>query len=284
MGLSRRSFLASLGWVLAPVGSAAAPARPRPSVMLAGDAAPGMDPRGWLVSEKLDGVRALWDGRQLRTRSGLAIAAPPWVTRGLPALALDGELWLGRGQFQAVSGQVRRLQPDPAAWRALRYMVFDLPGAMGPFADRAARLRQIVRAADTPSLAAVPQYTLADARALQQRLDAVLQAGGEGLMLHRADALWTPGRSDALRKLKPLLDAEAVVIGHEPGQGRHAGRLGALRVQAADGRVFRLGTGLRDAERDHPPAIGQTVTYSYRGLTGSGLPRFASFVRMRTDL
>lgn len=281
MGLSRRSFFASLGAMLAPAWSAAEPTRPLPGTMQARDASPGMDPHGWLVSEKLDGVRALWDGRQLRTRSGLPIAAPAWFTRGLPALALDGELWLGRGQFQAASGLVRRLQPDPDAWRALRYMVFDLPGATGPFSSRASRLRQIVLAAQSPSLVAVPQFELADAHALQQRLAAVLRAGGEGLMLHRADASWAPGRSDALRKLKPQQDADATVIGHLPGHGRHVGRLGALRVRADDGREFRLGTGFSDAERERPPALGQTVTYTYRGLTDRGLPRFASFLRVR---
>jgi DNA ligase-1 len=100
-------------------------------------------------------------------------------------------------------------------------------------------------------------------------------------MLHRADAPYVTGRSTVLLKLKPLQDAEAVVLEHLPGRGRHQGRLGASRVRSADGRVFRLGTGLSDALRDASPPVGSMLTYTHRGLTSGGLPRFASFLRLR---
>ena len=280
MSPTRRLILGSLaaaGWSSMPVIGAAAP------VLLARDARPDMDPRGWLVSEKLDGVRALWDGQRLRFRSGRAIIAPPWFTAALPPVPLDGELWGGRGRFEQLSGTVRREQPSDDAWREVRYQVFDLPEASGPFLRRAALLRHIVQQAAWPALGAVEQFELPDAAALARRLAAVVREGGEGLMLHRADALRTAGRSDALLKLKPLQDAEAVVEAHEPGQGRHAGRMGALRVRAPDGRLFRLGTGFSDAQRREPPPLGSTVTYRYRELTGKGLPRFASFLRQRQE-
>jgi DNA ligase-1 len=126
----------------------------------------------------------------------------------------------------------------------------------------------------------VAQQRLADRQALAARLADVVQGGGEGLMLHRADAAWQPGRSDALLKLKPMHDAEAVVIGHVAGRGRHAGRLGALRVRGDDGSEFLLGTGFSDHQRDDPPAPGTVVTYRYRGRTAGGVPRFASFLRV----
>ena len=113
-------------------------------------------------------------------------------------------------------------------------------------------------------------------------LDEVLAGGGEGLMLHRADALWQPGRSEALRKLTPWLDAEARVVGYLPGKGRLQGRVGALRVETADGRRFRIGSGLSDALRANPPALGALVTYRYRELTPAGLPRFPRYLRERT--
>jgi DNA ligase-1 len=279
MDITRRHLfigLAALGVVPREAWSA-------PGVMLAREAGPGLDPRGWLVSEKLDGVRALWDGQALRFRSGRAIAAPRWFTEGLPAQPLDGELWLGRGRFEALCGTVRQVQPLDRAWREVRYALFDLPASAAPFADRAAALRSVVQQAQLPFLLAVAQFELPDAAALQRRLDAVVRAGGEGLMLHRADALHRSGRSDALLKLKPLHDAEATVIGHDLGQGRHAGRLGALRVRSADGRAFRVGTGFSDAQRDAPPPPGSVITYTYRGLTASGLPRHASFLRVRDE-
>ena len=191
--------------------------------------------------------------------------------------------WLGRGQFERLSGIVRREQPVDAEWREVRYMIFELPGAPGTFAERAGRIRAIVAAAALPWLAEVPQATLASREALRQRLAQTIKAGGEGLMLHRADAPYETGRSDTLLKLKPWLDAEAVVVAHLPGKGKYAGQMGALRVRLSDGREFRLGTGFSDAQRRNPPPIGSVVTYRYRELTGKGLPRFASFLRLRQE-
>jgi DNA ligase 1 len=287
--LTRRGFVGGLVGSLstAPLASWAAAASgpatpaPMPPLMLAGEAPADIDPAGYLVSEKLDGVRAVWDGARLRFRSGLAIAAPHWFAASLPAPALDGELWLGRGRFEPLSAAVRRAVPRDDEWRQVRYAVFDLPGAAGPFAERAARLDTLVRRHGWAALQAVAQTTLPDRMALQRRLDAVVRGGGEGLMLHRADALHAAGRSTALLKLKPLHDAEAVVVGHTPGRGRHAGRLGALRVRTPEGVNFLIGTGLSDALREQPPPPGAVVTYTYRGLTAAGVPRFASFLRMR---
>jgi DNA ligase-1 len=273
-----RRRLMALGLALACPGLAQA--QPLP-LLLAHEASADLDPAGWLVSEKYDGVRALWDGQQLRFRSGARVAAPASFLRRLPPVALDGELWLGRRRFDELSGLVRRASPDDTLWHELRYMLFELPGAPGTFAERAARLAGIAAAA--PPLEAVPQQTLPDKAALRARLEQVVREGGEGLMLHRADAAWQSGRSRVLLKLKPVQDADAVVIGHLPGRGRHAGRLGALVVRREDGTLFQLGTGLTDAQRDQPPPLGSTVTFRHRGLTPQGVPRFASFLRVRPD-
>ena len=233
------------------------------------------------VSEKLDGARALWDGQRLRFRSGRPVPAPAWFVAGLPPEPLDGELWIGRGRFAELSGIVRRQQPVDAAWRQVRFMVFELPGAAGSFTERVERLKTIVARAGVPWLQAVEQFRVADRAALQARLDAVVAAGGEGLMLHRADAPYLTGRSDALLKLKPRLDAEATVVAHLPGRGRLAGMMGALLVETPAGVRFQLGTGFTDAERREPPPVGAQVTYIYRELTRAGVPRFASYWRRR---
>ena len=267
--------------VVAGLMSLLAWAQAKLPLLLANEAPRGIDPSGWLVSEKFDGVRACWDGRVLRFRSGVPIAAPAWFTQGLPALPLDGELWLDRGRFEALSGIVRRQQPDDVSWRRLSYLLFELPGSEGDFAARAERLRGIASQVGWSQLVAVEQAVVPSAAALQWRLRQVVRAGGEGLMLHRADAPYHTGRSQALLKLKPQQDAEAVVIGHVAGRGRHAGRLGALRVRTADGTEFLLGTGFSDSEREAPPAPGSWVSFSHRGFTGEGVPRFASFLRVR---
>jgi len=264
----------------APVLAQAMP----PSILLAREAVADIDPAPYWVSEKLDGVRAIWDGAQLRFRSGRRVNAPAGFLAALPAQALDGELWLGRGRFAELSGLVRTDPPDEAAWRQVRYMIFELPGASGDFTARIAHMVRVVDAANVPWLAVVPQRRVADRAALAAWLAELIDGGGEGLMLHRADAPYLTGRSDALLKLKPWQDDEGIVVAHLPGQGRFTGMLGALELRLRDGRTLRLGTGFTDEERRHPPAIGSRVTFRYRGITATGLPRFASFMRVREPL
>ena len=255
-----------------------------PVLLLAGRYRPGIDLRDWWVSEKYDGVRGHWDGRQLRTRGGEPINAPPWFTAGWPTTPMDGELWAGRGRFEQAQSAAARQQPLDEAWRGLRYMVFDLPAHPGTFDERLAALRATVSALDRPWVQAVPQRKVGSDAELQALLRQVVRGGGEGLMLHRGASLYRAGRSEDLLKLKEHDDAEARVVGHLPGKGKHTGRLGALLVEMPDGRRFALGTGLTDAERADPPPLGSWVTYRYRGLhEGSGLPRFASFMRVRAD-
>ncbi len=271
-----------LGWALA-LSTLTATAEP-PAILLAEVYRGQVDVSRYLVSEKLDGVRALWDGETLRFRSGREINAPRWFVDGLPKMPLDGELWIARGTFERLSGIVRKAVPDDAEWCQVRYMIFELPGAPGTFGERAEAMRRVVRQANVPWLQEIEQFSVVDRDSLQKRLKTVVKAGGEGLMLHRADAPYATGRSDALLKMKPWEDAEAVVIGHVPGKGKYAGMLGALRVRATDGREFALGTGFTDEQRRNPPPVGATVTYRYHDLTIGGMPRFASFLRIRTDL
>ena len=235
----------------------------------------------YLVSEKLDGVRAFWDGQSLRTRQGNVINAPAWFTQGFPAQPLDGELWVGRGQFERVSATVRRRVPDDAEWREVRYQVFELPDAAGTFRERVQALQSLVAAAAVLWLQAVDQFEVSSRAALDRKLDEITRAGGEGLMLHRADAPYLTGRSDVLLKMKRWNDAEATVVGHRPGKGKFAGMLGALQMRTPDGTEFLLGTGLDEALRRNPPPVGTLVTYRYRELTAQGRPRFASFYRIQ---
>lgn len=251
-----------------------------PGLMLAKNWQAGVDPLGFLVSEKYDGVRAFWDGHTLRFRSGRRIAAPTWFTVALPKNPLDGELWLGRGKFDALSGLVRRSTPVEAEWREVQYMIFDLPGQPGRFDERALRVAALLETASVPWLQAAAQQRVPDRDALQHQLQQLVDEGGEGLVLHRADAEWKAGRSNALRKLKPLPDEDARVVAYQPGKGRNTGRMGALLLEMPNGQRFSLGTGFTDAQRQAPPRVGSVVTYRYRDRTPNGLPRFASFLRV----
>ena len=280
-----KAFGFTMAWMLCVLfapGGWAQPAADSGAV-LAHVARADIDPKPYLVSEKFDGVRGLWDGRTLRTRAGNVIAAPAWFTARLPKQALDGELWLARGQFEKLSGIVRKNTPLDDEWRQVKYLIFELPNAPGTFEQRYESIKRVVGDANFAQLVAVQQFRLADNAALKRKLDEVVRGGGEGLMLHRADAPYVTGRNEALLKFKPLDDAEAKVIGHLPGKGKYAGKLGALQMETADGKRFQIGTGFSDAVRADPPAIGTQVTYTYRGLTKNGLPRFASYLRVREN-
>lgn len=251
--------------------------------MLASNHHGGIAVGEYWVSEKLDGVRARWDGRRLLTRGGHVIASPAGFTAGWPALAMDGELWLGRGRFETASGLVRARRPHAPDWRRMRFMVFDLPGQRTTFDARIVRMRSLLQGTRPPTLRMVPQVRVRDAAVLDAMLEIIVARGGEGLVLHHGNARYRYGRSEALLKYKPHDDAEARVIGYSPGRGKYAGKLGALLVQRADGLRFRLGSGLSDAQRARPPRIGSHVTYRYNGLTDAGVPRFARFLRVRHD-
>jgi DNA ligase 1 len=243
----------------------------------------GINVQEYLVSEKYDGVRAVWDGKSFVSRAGNPINTPDWFTKGFPKIPLDGELWLGYGKFDALSGAVRKDVPIDEEWKNIAYMVFELPNAEGNFEARAKRIVEIVKTANIPQLIAVQQFHIKDESALKLQLKKIVAAGGEGLMLHRADATYVTGRSDVLLKLKPQYDAEAKVIEHIPGKGKFKGKLGALLVETSEGVRFKLGTGFSDAQRVNPPSIGSLVTYRYRDVTKKGKPKFASFMRERRD-
>ncbi|PKO53705.1 MAG: DNA ligase [Betaproteobacteria bacterium HGW-Betaproteobacteria-20] len=243
----------------------------------------GIDVRKYLVSEKFDGVRAVWDGHTFHTRTGRAISAPKWFTQRLPVIPLDGELWLARGKFDTLSGAVRKIIPVDEEWRDISFLVFELPNASGTFQARANRITEIVKQANIPHLKAVTQFRVNDETALATRLKQVVAKGGEGLMLHRADAPYITGRSDVLLKLKMLYDAEATVVRHISGRGKYKDKLGALEVETPEGIRFKLGSGFSDVQREHPPKIGSLITYTYRDKTAKGRPKFASFLRVRNE-
>ncbi len=196
-------------------------------------------------------------------------------------MPLDGELWMGRGAFETLSGIVRRKTPEDATWRKIRFMVFDLSADAADFNGRLQHLKKIFATAESPQIGLVKQFRVAGRAELIAALNRIVSTGGEGLMLRKGNLRYRAGRTDDLLKLKLHEDAEAVVISHLPGKGKYVGMLGALLVEMPDGRRFKLGTGFSDAERRQPPPVGVIVTYKYYGKTRKGIPRFASFLRIR---
>ena len=252
-----------------------------PELQLANRYHDQIDITNYWVSEKFDGVRGYWDGTQMMSRQGNIIQTPLWFVDALPKTPLDGELWLGRGQFDRLSGIIRRHHIDEEDWRLVKYLIFDLPASEQTFDLRVEKIKSIVKRVNRSHIQSVEQFKLDDHVVLLETLDRIVKNKGEGLMLHRGASHYQNSRSDDLLKLKKSSDAEATVIEHYGGQGKYTGLLGSMLVETDDQRRFKLGTGFSDLERANPPPIGSIITYRYFGLTNKGTPRFASFLRIR---
>ena len=256
---------------------------PKPKLMLANIYSEGINLDEYWVSEKYDGVRALWNGKQLVSRSGHFYHAPKWFTKDFPEKKLDGELWIKRQSFELLVSTVRDKTPDDNAWRKVKFMVFDLPDTPLIFSERIPCMKRVVEDLKIPWLQVVNQWKVSSHSELMKQLNSFVKAGAEGLMLHRGASFYKGKRNNDLLKLKLYEDAEAVVIKHLPGKGKYQNMLGALLLQMPSGKKFKIGTGFTDNDRKNAPSIGKTVTYQYRGLTKNGIPRFASFLRVRED-
>src|SRR5262249_2513147 len=180
-------------------------------------------------------------------------------------VALDGELWIGRGKFEETVSTVRSDTPDDR-WKNVRFMVFDAPHAKGAFEKRTQFLRATLPETNQ-FVRVVAQERCQGVKHLLAERDRIVRLGGEGLMLRQPESQYEARRSPTLLKVRPYDEGEATVIACERGKGKYAGKLGALRVRADDGREFSIGSGLTDTQRQSPPPIGTVITYRFRGLT-----------------
>jgi len=264
--------------------------QPPPLLQLANHYHQQIEVQNYWVSEKLDGVRAYWDGSQFISKKGHVYSAPEWFTEGFPRFPLDGELWIARNTFDELSGIVRKNKPIDKEWQKVSYQVFDLPQSPETFDRRLIKLKKVFNQEkiEFPEwLVLIKQYKSVSHDDLMAQLDLVVQQGGEGLMLHLGSSLYHGRRDDDLLKLKRYFDAEARVVEHIAGKGKNKGQLGSMLVEMLGGaqekKRFRIGTGFSNEERKYPPPIGSIITYKYFGFTRNGLPRFASFMRIRKE-
>lgn len=257
----------------------------------------GVDPTGWHISEKLDGVRAIWTGKTFLSRTGTRFYAPEWFTRKLPKdMVLDGELFTCRGGFQDCVGIVRTMnQPD--RWKfSVNYKVFDAPLVKGGFEARMKELEKLFKKLKGPDGKRTPWIELLkheeckSKEHLLELLEEWTKDGAEGIMLREPNSEYEQGRSRSLLKVKKFLDCDAVVTGYTAGTGKNAGVVGALEVEMLSGVggtrtgcCFKVGSGLTDAQRQKPPKIGATIIVKYFELSKSGSPRFPTYGGERAD-
>ena len=241
-----------------------------------------VDVSGWYMSEKLDGVRAYWNGSELLSRQGNAFAAPDWFTADLPPFELDGELWTAPGEFEAIVSIVSRDRP-PSGWRRITYNIFEVPNAPGDFDARLAKLRDYLEEHPAGPVRIIAQVECRDREHLLAMLAEVEARGGEGLVVRNPRARYQTGRNAAAMKVKSFDDMEGKVVGYRAGTGKYAGKIGSLQVEIPGGIRFYIGSGLKDRDREKPPPLGSIVTFKHQGFTRSGKPRFASFLRVREE-
>jgi len=242
---------------------------------------------GWLASEKFDGVRAIWDGTNFVSRTGVIYEAPQWFKDKMPDAALDGELFIDREKFQETTSVVRKKVPVDSEWKKITYQVFDAPAFNGGAEERVEEYTRVVKDVGFKPLVAVKQRTLKSEQDMEKFYESILSKGGEGIMLRKPGSPYVGKRSGDLLKYKPFFDAEAKIVGYESGGGKYSGMLGAFKVEDVKSKKkFKVGSGLTDKirgdyKKTHP--IGTIITYAYTGTTDDGVPRHPRYVRIRKE-
>jgi DNA ligase 1 len=273
-------------------------------------------PIGWYASEKYDGYRALFDSssRTLLSRAQKQFISPQWFIDMLPDNDLDGELWVGRENFEQM-GVVRRKEPEDEDWLPIKYVVYDIPSLDVPFKERLTQLKKIVKQVEKRwntlreelceplcdiecPLVFAKQTLIKSHNHLETMYKELLQKGSEGIMMKCPKSFYEGKRSNYMLKYKPSFDEEAIIIGHKMGNGKYEGMLGAFICQQLinhdtyhetdmnENHNFSI-SGMDDSIRDdfevsHP--IGTIISYEHSGRTTTGKPRFPRYLRIREDI
>jgi DNA ligase-1 len=232
------------------------------------------------MSEKLDGIRGFWDGKQLLTRGGKRVMAPDWFIENYPPFAIDGELWTKRADFEGISSIVRRKNPDER-WRKITHQIFEVPNQQGGLLDRLAVLRDYLKMRVDSPIKIIKQYPINQRHQVKRFLQNIVRKGGEGVVVRNPNTAYQTGRLSSALKVKQYLDTECVIEKILPGKGKYTGKMGALLCKTKKGVLVKIGSGFKDIQRENPPPIGTTITFKYFGLTKKGKPKYPVFLRIR---
>ena len=229
----------------------------------------------WYMSEKLDGVRAYWDGSKLISRSGKVFSAPKFFTEYFPKHELDGELWTSRDDFSNIVSIVNRKKADQR-WNQITYNIFEVPNAKGDLLQRLENVKE------SKYIKIIQQIQVKDKEHLEKFSKAVVHKGGEGTVVRDGSLEYYAGRDNNALKVKRYSDEECEVVGYNKGNGKYEGILGSLSCRLKNMKVIKIGSGFSDEQRKNPPEIGTIITFKYYGLTSKGNPRFPIFLRVRS--
>jgi len=242
------------------------------------------DPTHWWMSEKLDGLRAYWDGQHFYSRLGHRFPAPEFVLKQMPPhVCLDGELFSSRGQFQTITSIVRSSSSNEK-WNTLKFHCFDVPSSPLPFEDRL-KIIQTFDTAKYPFLIVHPHSVCEGKTHVLDHLKRLENEGAEGLMLRAPKSLYEPKRSKTLLKVKSFARDEFKIVGYVDGKGKFKGKLGGYLCRTKDGKQFGVGSGLTDVQRElnERLPLGTLITVQFQELSEDKIPRFPTFVGVAID-
>lgn len=240
----------------------------------------------YAISEKFDGVRGIWDGKEMFSKNGKKLAIPPCFAEKLAILELkdgefvEGELWADYGKFAEVSSLARRKNPTCAEFESVKYLIFNAQlNESSDFLANLSKIQSILESHKTPQIRTITQHKFSSSKELQDFFDAVVAKGGEGVILRDSHTAF---------KLKAQHDAECKIIDYTRGKGRLSGKVGAIvcesladkNAEIKNGIIFRIGSGLSDEMRTNPPKIGTIITYKFSGVSKNSVPLHTRFWRV----
>lgn len=268
------SLLVTLLFTALAVGAA------KPDLFLLKTYDDSKDVVGWVMSEKLDGVRGFWDGKTLKTRAGKNLNPPQWFIENYPPFAVDGELWTRRGDFETISSIVRS-KNAPHRWQQITHNIFEVPNQAGGLLERLSILEQYLASNPVPHLKILKQTKIQSQQQLKDFLQHVVDNQGEGVVVRNPNTLYETGRLSSALKVKRYFDTECIVLDTIAGKGKYQGMMGAILCQTKDGKHVRIGSGFKDNDRLNPPEIGSEITFKYYGFTKKGKFKYPVYLRKK---
>ena len=251
-------------------------------------------------------MRAIWDGKNLKSRNNLKFNQPSFWSADFPPFWLDGELYTKRGDFERISSIVASTDER---WKEIVYLIFDVPNAKGDLFERLAVLQDYLNKHQNLKnrIKIIEQIPIKSRAHAFSFLDEISNASGEGVVLRNPKANYENTRSKNILKLKKFYDAECEITAINEGKGKLKGRLGFVLCKDLKSKIsFKIGSGFSDDERalcddfgiksteqnksqatkSAPKClkIGDIITYKYQNLTKNKKPRFPVFLRIRNEI
>jgi DNA ligase-1 len=232
----------------------------------------------WYMSEKLDGIRGYWDGKNLYTKNGKRLYPPKYFIKDMPSFPIDGELWTFRDDFENIQSIVMDKTPSKN-WKQITYNIFEVPDTKGNFTTRVQKLKNYLKTNPSKIIKIIPQIVCKNKNHLNKYLNSIVKNKGEGLIIKDPNTNYHTGRSFHILKVKKYYDMEAVVIGIN--YRKNSTIMKSLKVQLKNKVIFNLGGGFSNKQRLNYPKKDDIVTFKYYGFTKLGKPKFASFLHIR---